>query len=119
MLFDMIVAGATGCERPFHFFWCLGGREWYVVMAFSAPHRPSCLDPTPRWCTAIGGIIYATRIPERWMPGTFDLVFNSHQIWHVAAILCAYFFYHAIMGYVRWRLSMDCQLPTSPSSTPP
>ena len=80
MLFDMIVAGATG---------------------------------------SIGGIIYATRIPERWMPGTFDLVFNSHQIWHVAAILCAYFFYHAIMGYVRWRLSMDCQLPTSPSSTPP
>ncbi|KAF7509884.1 hypothetical protein GJ744_007395 [Endocarpon pusillum] len=29
-----------------------------------------------------GAIIYATRMPERWMPGRFDLFGSSHQLFH-------------------------------------
>ncbi|XP_070566575.1 progestin and adipoQ receptor family member 4-like [Ptychodera flava] len=34
-----------------------------------------------------GGFFNVTRIPERWFPGRFDYLFNSHQILHTLAIL--------------------------------
>ena len=34
-------------------------------------------------------MIYATRVPERWKPGYFDLAFHSHQLFHVAVVLAA------------------------------
>mmetsp|Transcript_18304 Transcript_18304/g.50460 ORF Transcript_18304/g.50460 Transcript_18304/m.50460 type:complete len:113 (+) Transcript_18304:470-808(+) len=30
-----------------------------------------------------GGVLNGTRLPERWLPGRFDLWLNSHQIMHV------------------------------------
>lgn len=33
---------------------------------------------------AAGVLIYATRWPERWFPGRFDLLGASHQLWHCA-----------------------------------
>ncbi|KAI7213727.1 HlyIII-domain-containing protein [Hortaea werneckii] len=36
-----------------------------------------------------GAAIYAARIPERWSPGSFDLVGSSHQIFHVLVVLAA------------------------------
>ena len=44
------------------------------------------------WVTApicLGSFVYATRIPERWWPGRFDFVGNSHNIWHVATAVSA------------------------------
>ncbi|CAE6340012.1 unnamed protein product [Rhizoctonia solani] len=35
----------------------------------------------------VGGMIYGCRIPERWMPGTFDYFGASHQILHVCVVL--------------------------------
>ncbi|VDC00118.1 unnamed protein product [Peniophora sp. CBMAI 1063] len=40
-----------------------------------------------------GALLYANRIPERFAPGRFDIIFASHQIFHcavVAAALCHY-----------------------------
>ncbi|PWI64322.1 hypothetical protein PCL_11265 [Purpureocillium lilacinum] len=34
----------------------------------------------------LGGVLYATRIPERWFSGTFDLIGNSHNCMHIMAI---------------------------------
>ena len=34
-------------------------------------------------------MVYATRIPERWKPGAFDLMFHSHQLFHIAVIVAA------------------------------
>ncbi|MNE92178.1 hemolysin-III related [compost metagenome] len=31
---------------------------------------------------AIGLLFYATKIPERFYPGRFDIVLHSHQFWH-------------------------------------
>ncbi|URD91233.1 hypothetical protein MUK42_27174 [Musa troglodytarum] len=51
----------------------------------------------------IGVIVYATRIPERWMPGKFDLAGHSHQLFHVLVIAGAYTHYLAGLVYLRWR----------------
>ncbi|TKA71704.1 hypothetical protein B0A55_07149 [Friedmanniomyces simplex] len=37
----------------------------------------------------LGAAIYASRVPERWKPGAFDLVGSSHQIFHVLVVLAA------------------------------
>ncbi|KAJ1410317.1 AdipoR/hemeolysin-III-related [Sesbania bispinosa] len=38
---------------------------------------------------ATGAVFYITRIPERWMPGAFDIAGHSHQIFHVFVVLGA------------------------------
>lgn len=40
-----------------------------------------------------GAAVYATRIPEKWYPGRFDMFMSSHQIFHVAVVLGAYAHY--------------------------
>ncbi|KAK3316528.1 mPR-typeG-protein-coupled receptor [Apodospora peruviana] len=36
-----------------------------------------------------GAVVFATRIPERWVPYRFDIVGCSHQIFHVAVMIAA------------------------------
>jgi len=33
-----------------------------------------------------GTLIYTFRVPERWFPGSFDLVGSSHNIFHVLVL---------------------------------
>ena len=51
----------------------------------------------------VGVIVYAWRIPERWLPGKFDLIGHSHQLWHVLVIAGAYTHYLAVLAYLSWR----------------
>lgn len=37
----------------------------------------------------LGAYIYASRIPEKWHPGRYDIVGHSHQIFHVLVIMAA------------------------------
>merc|ERR1712115_33768 len=37
----------------------------------------------------LGAGIYAARVPERFVPGRFDIVGSSHQIFHVLVLLAA------------------------------
>jgi adiponectin receptor len=41
----------------------------------------------------VGVVFFVGRIPERWAIGSFDIIGNSHQIWHlfVIAAMCAHF----------------------------
>merc|ERR1712232_166744 len=43
-------------------------------------------------CTALAAMFYTQYIPERFAPGWFDLVGNSHQLWHVAVYISAALF---------------------------
>ncbi|CAF3693702.1 unnamed protein product [Rotaria sordida] len=43
-----------------------------------------------------GGIVYAIRIPERYFPGRFDVVGQSHQILHIAVIVAVYLHFYGI-----------------------
>lgn len=56
----------------------------------------------------LGAVIYATRAPERWMPGKFDLVGHSHQLFHLLVIAGAYTHYLAGLEYLKWRNSEGC-----------
>lgn len=56
----------------------------------------------------LGALIYATRIPERWMPGKFDIAGHSHQIFHVLVVAGAYTHYQAGLVYLRWRDLEGC-----------
>lgn len=37
----------------------------------------------------LGCIIFASRVPERWYPGKFDLIGASHQLFHFCALVAA------------------------------
>ncbi|KAL4181770.1 hypothetical protein AMTRI_Chr12g239060 [Amborella trichopoda] len=57
----------------------------------------------------LGALVYATRIPERWMPGKFDIAGHSHQLFHVLVVAGAYTHYHAGLVYLRWRDMHGCR----------
>ena len=47
--------------------------------------------------TLVGGaIIFATRIPECYYPGKFDLIGHSHQIFHIMVVIGNIFHYISI-----------------------
>ncbi|KAI3665643.1 hypothetical protein L6452_44272 [Arctium lappa] len=56
----------------------------------------------------IGSLIYATRIPERWMPGKFDIAGHSHNLFHVLVVAGAYTHYRAGLVYLKWRDIEGC-----------
>ncbi|XP_073064579.1 heptahelical transmembrane protein 4-like isoform X2 [Primulina eburnea] len=56
----------------------------------------------------IGTLVYATRVPERWMPGKFDIAGHSHQLFHIMVVAGAYTHYRAGLVYLRWRDLEGC-----------
>lgn len=57
----------------------------------------------------LGALVYATRIPERWMPGKFDIAGHSHQLFHLLVIAGAYTHYRAGLIYLKWRDLHGCE----------
>ncbi|KAL5706714.1 Heptahelical transmembrane protein 4 [Ranunculus cassubicifolius] len=56
----------------------------------------------------LGALVYATRIPERWRPGKFDIAGHSHQLFHVLVVAGAYTHYRAGLIYLNWRDQQGC-----------
>jgi predicted membrane channel-forming protein YqfA (hemolysin III family) len=52
--------------------------------------------------------IYACAFPERWRPGSFDLVGGSHQWWHVLVLLAMIWWRHAGIDLMHFRLKHNC-----------
>lgn len=46
--------------------------------------------------SVVGGVIGAMHIPEKWIPGNFDLYLNSHNIMHVLVVLAVYSMHQVI-----------------------
>ena len=49
----------------------------------------------------VGAGFYVSRVPERWAPGRFDYIGNSHQIWHLAVTLGAFLQYYNAHHYLE------------------
>ncbi|KAK0085403.1 hypothetical protein PV325_005275 [Microctonus aethiopoides] len=64
----------------------------------------------------IGGSIGALRIPEKWIPGHFDLILNSHNIMHVVVILAVWSMHAATLQDIRWMMNPSACLATYDSS---
>jgi adiponectin receptor len=60
---------------------------------FADPRYTPPFDPTPFLIAALiytfGGIIYATRFPEKYFPRTFDIWGHSHQLFHCCVLVGA------------------------------
>lgn len=61
----------------------------------------------------IGGAwLYVLRIPERWIPGWFDVWASSHQWFHVCVVAAAVVHYDTLLGMVKTRLDLGaCGVP--------
>ncbi|TPX66970.1 hypothetical protein SpCBS45565_g04143 [Spizellomyces sp. 'palustris'] len=61
-----------------------------------------------------GAGIYASRIPERWYPGRFDIWGHSHQIFHILVVSAATVHYFGVMSDFRfWHAeNPHCSVPT-------
>ncbi|CAA6661448.1 unnamed protein product [Spirodela intermedia] len=57
---------------------------------------------------ALATVVYSSRMPERWMPGTFDILGHSHQLFHVLVVAAAYTHYLGAVVYLQWRDSEGC-----------
>ena len=51
----------------------------------------------------IGAGLYATRVPERFRPGKFDYLWNSHNLFHAAVVIAALIHYKSVMLLLHWR----------------
>ena len=76
-------------------------------------HQPEALQTTGYEILmgvlyGLGAVIYVARIPERWMPGKFDIAGHSHQLFHVLVVAGAYTHYVDGLIYLRWRDSQGC-----------
>ncbi|MBA0859959.1 hypothetical protein Goshw_012531 [Gossypium schwendimanii] len=56
----------------------------------------------------MGALVYALRIPERWMPGKFDIAGHSHQLFHILVVAGAITHYQAGLVYLKWRDLNGC-----------
>ena len=51
----------------------------------------------------LGAFIYASRIPERFWPGKFDYIFQSHNIWHVLVVSGSVTLWKATIALIQWK----------------
>ncbi|XP_022864582.1 heptahelical transmembrane protein 2-like [Olea europaea var. sylvestris] len=55
---------------------------------------------------AVGAVFYVTKIPERWKPGTFDIVGHSHQIFHILVVAAALTHCAATLVIMEWHRNL-------------
>ena len=53
-----------------------------------------------------GAWVYVLRIPERFVPGWFDVWASSHQLFHVCVVAAALVHYDTLLGMVKTRLDL-------------
>ena len=55
-----------------------------VSPKFRGPHALASIPARPLHTLMrppqLGAVIYASRVPERWLPGRFDVWFHGHQV---------------------------------------
>jgi len=50
----------------------------------------------------LGFCFWKYKIPERFLPGKFDIFFHSHQFWHVLVFLAAWEMYRGLLRYWQY-----------------
>ncbi|KAI6175641.1 Adiponectin receptor protein [Aphelenchoides bicaudatus] len=62
----------------------------------------------------VGAFLYATRIPERFWPGKCDLVFQSHQLFHMCVVVAAFVHFYGISEMAMNKLTNECPIDGAP-----
>lgn len=58
----------------------------------------------------MGAIIYATKFPERFYPGRFDVWFSSHNLWHIFVVAAALVHFMNALQQYEWRWNTQCDV---------
>ncbi|GFR50764.1 hypothetical protein Agub_g13032 [Astrephomene gubernaculifera] len=69
----------------------------------AAVRQATALDALMGALYLAGALIYATRVPERWLPGRFDVWLHGHQIFHILIVVAALVHWQAVMRLLAWR----------------
>jgi adiponectin receptor len=76
---------------------------WRIHSNVAEVHDALVLDLVMGVTYLLGAAIYTFKIPERWWPGAFDVIFHSHQLFHVAVVVAAMIHYKACNLMIMWR----------------
>lgn len=76
---------------------------WMLYADVAAFSKAVHLDLLMGAIYLLGAGIYATKVPERWKPGAFDVAFHSHQLFHVTVVVAAVVHYKASRQLMEWR----------------
>ncbi|XP_020575541.1 heptahelical transmembrane protein 4-like [Phalaenopsis equestris] len=87
--------GASGLVPIVHKMVAFGDRKEAVVSTL--------YEVAMGLCYGVGAVVYGARVPERWIPGKFDIAGHSHQLFHVLVVAGAYMHYLASLVYLEWR----------------
>ncbi|KAK7085094.1 Progestin and adipoQ receptor member 3 [Halocaridina rubra] len=52
--------------------------------------------------------VYVMKIPERLLPGRFDFVGASHQLWHLIIVIALVYWHQTGINYAQYRLKFGC-----------
>lgn len=66
--------------------------------------------------SAVGGVIGAMHIPEKWFPGSVDIYLNSHNIMHVLVVMAVYSMHQATVRDIEWMQNAECSRSNLTSS---
>ena len=57
---------------------------------------------------ALGAMTYALKFPEKQMPGVFDYIGNSHNIFHAACVVASLIHWHCNIQGFHGRILNPC-----------
>lgn len=98
---------ALACTGFLPVFQLASTRGWDWVLYFYSPVLKSIGIYT------LGAVLYAGKMPERWLPGCFDYCGASHNIWHFAVVVGIFFHYPAmqqLFGMAFERAEHGCSV---------
>jgi adiponectin receptor len=83
--------------------WCQLAHDLYLRGALGSPESNAAILVWVRsfGCYAVGVVFYASKAPERILPGFFDFLFSSHQFWHVSVVAGALVHLFGCLEYAR------------------
>lgn len=58
----------------------------------------------------LGAGLYATKIPERCKPGTFDMCGHSHQLFHFCVLVACLLHYNVNLATYHRRQEFHCPI---------
>jgi len=93
-----VCLGCFGLVPSIHFLLQSG---WSTALVEASIHRVLIMGGL----YILGAVLYGARIPERFLPGKFDIWFQSHQIFHVLVIAAAFVHYHGMTDMALHRLT--------------
>jgi len=106
-----VCLGLFGLVPTVHF---LVQSGWSAGMAEASIHRVLIMGGL----YILGAVLYGCRIPERFLPGKFDIWFQSHQIFHVLVIAAAFVHYHGMANMAVYRLTKAGQCSVNETEHP-